>query len=505
MAYFVTGATGFIGRFLVKNLMKRGQPIYVLVRKGSVKKLDDLREEWGATDKDVITGHRRSRQEEPRRRRRRPQEAQGQGGAHVPPRRDLRPQGDRRRAADGQRRGYPPRGGVRAGGNGGMLPSRELDRGRGVVRRGLPRGHVRRGGRPRPSVLQDQARLRRHRSQRDASGRIASTVPASSSATRRPATSTRSTGRTTSSSCCRRMREALPPWVPMLGIEGGRINIVPVDFVADALDFLAHKKGLDGKCFHLTDPAPHRIGEVLNIFARAGHAPQMTMRLNARMFGFIPAPILYGLGGLAPVQAHDPRGSQGPRHSQGRVLVHQLADALRQSRSDQGAQGLRHRGARAHVVCAAKLWDYWERNLDPDLFIDRSLGGRVQRQGRRRHRRLVGHRQGDRAQARRRRARKVILVARGEEKLVETKQEIEAAGGKCWMYTADVSDLASCDALVARVLKEHGALRLPREQRGPLDPPRRDQLVRPLPRLRADDAAQLLRRAAPHHGLPAEA
>ena len=51
---------------------------------------------------------------------------------------------------------------------------------------------------------------------------------------------------------------------------------------------------------------------------------------------------------------------------------------------------------------------------------------------------------------------KVILVARGEEKLVETKKEIEAAGGRCWMYTADVSDLTSCDALVARVLKEHG-------------------------------------------------
>ena len=26
---------------------------------------------------------------------------------------------------------------------------------------------------------------------------------------------------------------------------------------------------------------------------------------------------------------------------------------------------------------AAKLWDYWERNLDPDLFIDRTLSGRV--------------------------------------------------------------------------------------------------------------------------------
>ena len=50
--------------------------------------------------------------------------------------------------------------------------------------------------------------------------------------------------------------------MPTIGIEGGRINIVPVDFVADALDYIAHKKGLDGHCFHLTDPAaaPHRRG-----------------------------------------------------------------------------------------------------------------------------------------------------------------------------------------------------------------------------------------------------
>jgi len=34
MAYFVTGATGFIGRYLTANLVKRGDPIYVLVRKG---------------------------------------------------------------------------------------------------------------------------------------------------------------------------------------------------------------------------------------------------------------------------------------------------------------------------------------------------------------------------------------------------------------------------------------------------------------------------------------
>ena len=41
----------------------------------------------------------------------------------------------------------------------------------------------------------------------------------------------------------------------MIGIEGGRINVVPVDFVVAAIDHLAHLDGLDGRCFHLTDPA----------------------------------------------------------------------------------------------------------------------------------------------------------------------------------------------------------------------------------------------------------
>ena len=54
MAYFVTGATGFIGRFLVANLRKRGEPVHVLVRKSSLKKLAAAREHWGATDKEVI-------------------------------------------------------------------------------------------------------------------------------------------------------------------------------------------------------------------------------------------------------------------------------------------------------------------------------------------------------------------------------------------------------------------------------------------------------------------
>ena len=39
MAYFVTGGTGFIGKFLIQELLKREEPIYVLVREQSLHKL----------------------------------------------------------------------------------------------------------------------------------------------------------------------------------------------------------------------------------------------------------------------------------------------------------------------------------------------------------------------------------------------------------------------------------------------------------------------------------
>src|SRR5439155_15920829 len=51
-----------------------------------------------------------------------------------------------------------------------------------------------------------------------------------------------------------RLRSALLPWIPVIGLEGGRISIVPVDFVAKAMDHIAHVDGLDGRAFHLTDP-----------------------------------------------------------------------------------------------------------------------------------------------------------------------------------------------------------------------------------------------------------
>jgi NAD(P)-dependent dehydrogenase (short-subunit alcohol dehydrogenase family) len=52
----------------------------------------------------------------------------------------------------------------------------------------------------------------------------------------------------------------------------------------------------------------------------------------------------------------------------------------------------------------------------------------------------------------------VLLVARRAEELEEVRAGIDAAGGTAYSYPCDLTDGAAVDALVARVLAEHGAV-----------------------------------------------
>ncbi|MCG8316925.1 MAG: SDR family oxidoreductase [Pseudomonadales bacterium] len=59
----------------------------------------------------------------------------------------------------------------------------------------------------------------------------------------------------------------LPGWFPMVGLEGGLFNIVPVDYVAKSMVHIAHQSGYDGQCFHLTDSRHYTMGELLTLIS----------------------------------------------------------------------------------------------------------------------------------------------------------------------------------------------------------------------------------------------
>ena len=251
-----------------------------------------------------------------------------------------------------------------------------------------------------------------------------------------------------------KLRSALPSWMPSIGLEGGRINLVPVDFVAAALDHLAHLEGEDGHCFHLTDPDPRRVGDVLNIFAGAAHAPQMAVRINAALLQLIPHAVLNGLMALTPVRRIRKAMMKDLGLPEG---IFSLINYPTRFDSRAAERLLQPAGITVPRLedYAWRLWDYWERHLDPDLFIDRSLRGCVAG-------RVVlisGGSSGIGKAAALRLASAgavTIIVARNPERLEAARQEAARRGLSLIVHQADITDACQCDALVKKIEEESG-------------------------------------------------
>jgi thioester reductase-like protein len=177
-----------------------------------------------------------------------------------------------------------------------------------------------------------------------------------------------------------RLRDALPSWVPLPGYEGGTLNLVPVDFVARAIDHIAARPDLDGLTFHLVDPSPMSVGDTVNEFCRAAHAPTFTMRIDRRALRLLPQGLTAMLGAWPVAQTLKRQLLEGLRVPESAI---RYVDNRARFPSDRARAALEGSG----IACpplhtyAWRIWDHWERHLDPGALtgpnLRAALGDRV--------------------------------------------------------------------------------------------------------------------------------
>jgi len=462
MAYFVTGATGFIGRHLVQDLLRnREGEIFLLVRPGSQARLDALVRGWGAGDRVTTVAGDLA---EPRLGLPESWVEQHRGEIghffHVAALYDM--------TADDELNEQLNVGGTRAalelaaaldtgtfhhvssvavaGDYPGVFDESMFDEGQG-----LPSAYHR--------TKFESERIVREESEVPWRVYRPSIVVGHSET----GAMDKVDGPYYFFPLFKRLRDTMPGWVPLLGVDLGDTNVVPVDFVTSAMDHLAHQPGLDGHAFHLVNPEPQPTVDVVNAFATAAKAPRFATPIDRRVTGLLPSALLPKA--LRPSEALGTALRLGPvqlllRETIGRlgvppeVLGHVSFPSEFAARRT--LQALRGSG----ISCpdldgyALTLWNYWEDHLDQDTANDqrlrKALGGRTVV--------ITGASSG----IGRSTALKVaqaggvpLLVARGKDKLEDLRAEIERAGGEAHVYPCDLSDLEAIDSLCEQMCVEH--------------------------------------------------
>ncbi|MCV7257839.1 SDR family oxidoreductase [Mycobacterium shimoidei] len=235
----------------------------------------------------------------------------------------------------------------------------------------------------------------------------------------------------------------LPRFTPIMLPDTGRTNIVPVDYVVDALVFLMHADGRDGQTFHLTAPKTIGLrGIYRGIAAEAGLPP-----LRGSLPRSVAAPVLK-VRGRAKVWRNMAATQLGIP-----AEVLDVVDLAPTFISDETQKALRGSGIRVPEFAdyAPRLWRYWAEQLDPDRARrDDPAGPLVGR-----HVIITGASSGigrASAIAIAERGATVFALARNGEALDELVAEIRAAGGRAYAFTCDVTDTGSVEHTVKDIL-----------------------------------------------------
>lgn len=455
MAYFVTGATGFIGRHLVERLLEREGTIHVLVRPESIGRLDALIHRWGGAGRiRPVLGDL------------------GQPLLGLDPEQvtELRGTIDHffhlaavydMTASEAQDRLANVEGTRHAVALAGALDAGCLHHASSIAVAGAYRGVFR-------EDMFDEGQPLEHpyhrtkfeaeqivREQRMVPWRVYR--PAVVVGHSRTGEMDKIDGPYYFFKLIQRLGGAVPSWLPLVAPELGDTNVVPVDYVAAAMDHIAHQPRLDGRAFHLVSPRPQRSAEVVNAFARAAGAPRIAVQFDDDLtLGVSGAArsLLMRLPGARTVR----RGMLAQVGVPDEVVDHiALVPRFATEETERALDGSGIEVPELETYARA-LWEYWEANLDPDTVrVDRSLASVVNGKTIL----ITGASSGIGRAAAIKLARAggiPLLVARSADKLDEVRDEISTFGGSAYVYTADVSDPDSIDGLIAQVLADHPAV-----------------------------------------------
>lgn len=258
------------------------------------------------------------------------------------------------------------------------------------------------------------------------------------------------------------LRDRLPAWLPLVGVDLGDTNVVPVDYVAAAMDHLAHLPGRDGEAFHLVNPEPQPVVETLNAFCAAAGAPRFATPVDRRVT--TAGPLALVPRRLRPLSLFTTAMQNSSVQAvldlvtsrigvPAEVIGHSSFTATFDSRATERALAGSGIAVPDLESYARTLWGYWEEHLDDSVRRDpkarEALAGK--------HVVITGASSGIGQVT----ALKVaqaggipVLVARGKDKLEETRATIELRGGQALVYPCDLSDLEAIDRLCEQLAEE---------------------------------------------------
>jgi thioester reductase-like protein/NADP-dependent 3-hydroxy acid dehydrogenase YdfG len=236
---------------------------------------------------------------------------------------------------------------------------------------------------------------------------------------------------------------ALPSLTPIVLPDTGRINIVPVDYVVDALVTLLHADGHDGRTFHLTSPRTIGFAGIYRGIAAAAGLPPLRGSLPRS----VAAPLLRARG-RAKVWRNMAATQLGIPAEVLDVVDLKPTFTAAETRKALSGSGI---DVPKFADYAPRLWRYWAEHLDPDRARrDDPAGPLVGK-----HVIITGASSGigrASAIAVAQRGGCVFALARNGEALDELVAEIRATGAQAYAFTCDVTDSTAVEQTVTDIL-----------------------------------------------------